>query len=229
MALDGSIQASRVRAYFSKIAARYDLVNHLLSGGFDVLWRLRTAQIVQTWNPASMLDLATGSGDLARTLKRACPEAFLVGADFCEPMLRVAQGKRLPHLVVADALQLPFADHSFEVVTVAFGLRNMASWTGALAEVRRVLTQDGHLLILDFGLPEPPLLRPYRFYLHHILPSLAALLTRERSAYDYLADSIESFPNGAAMCERLEANGYTEARYEPLMGGIAVLYTARRA
>ncbi len=229
MALDGSIQANRVRAYFSRIATRYDLANHLLSGGFDVLWRLRAAQIVQAWKPNSILDLATGSGDLARTLKRACPNAFLVGADFCEPMLQIARGKKLPHLVVADALQLPFADGSFEVVTVAFGLRNMASWTGALAEMRRVLTTNGHLLILDFGLPTPPLLGLYRFYLHNVLPTLAAVLTGERSAYDYLADSIESFPNGATMCERLEANGYTEAHYTPLIGGIAALYTARRA
>ena len=229
MALDGSIQATRVRAYFAKIASRYDLVNHLLSAGFDVLWRLRAAEVVRAWAPKSILDLATGSGDLACSLQRACPKAFLVGADFCEPMLRVARGKRLANLVVADALQLPFARESFEVVTVAFGLRNMASWTEALVEMRRVLTADGHLLILDFGLPKPPLLRPYRFYLHHVLPGLAAALTGHRSAYDYLADSIDSFPNGAAMCERLEANGYTEARYEPLLGGIAALYTARRA
>ncbi len=228
MALDGSIQATRVRAYFSKIASRYDLVNHLLSAGFDVLWRLRAADVVKAWKPKSILDLATGSGDLACALKRACPDAFLVGADFCEPMLRVARRKQLPRLVVADALQLPFAKDSFEVVTVAFGLRNMASWTEALAEMRRVLTPDGHLLILDFGLPKPPLLSPYRFYLHHLLPGLAAALTGQRSAYDYLADSIESFPNGAAMCERLEANGYKEAHYQPLLGGIAALYIARR-
>lgn len=228
MALDGSIQANSVRAYFSRIASRYDLANHLLSGGIDVLWRLRAAQRVAAWAPSTILDLATGSGDLARTLQRACPKALLVGADFCEPMLQVAREKRLPNLVVADALELPFADHSFEAVTVAFGLRNMASWTGALAEMRRVLTPGGHLLVLDFGMPKGPLLGLYRFYLHHVLPSVATLLTGERSAYDYLADSIETFPNGEAMCARLAEAGYGESSYEPLLGGIAALYTATR-
>ncbi len=228
MDLDGSIQAHRVRAYFSRIASRYDLANHLLSGGCDVLWRITAAKKVQKWNPRNILDLATGSGDLARTLRRACPDALLVGADFCEPMLQVARSKNLPHLTVADALQLPFADGCFDVVTVAFGLRNMASWTHALSEIKRTLTPGGHLLILDFGLPKPPLLQPYRFYLHKILPFLAALLTGERSAYDYLADSIEAFPNAEAMCARLEAAGYQDAHYTPLLGGITALYTATR-
>lgn len=228
MALDGSIQANSVRAYFSRIASRYDLANHLLSGGIDVLWRLRAAKIVQQWDPSSILDLATGSGDLARTLQRACPKALLVGADFCEPMLQVARAKKLPNLVVADALELPFAAHSFEVVTVAFGLRNMASWTAALAEMHRVLTPGGHLLILDFGMPNPPLLGLYRFYLHNVLPLIATLLTEERSAYDYLADSIETFPRGASMCERLQESGYVAPTFTPLLGGIAALYTATR-
>jgi demethylmenaquinone methyltransferase/2-methoxy-6-polyprenyl-1,4-benzoquinol methylase len=227
MALDGSIQAQQVRAYFSRIASRYDLANHLLSGGCDVLWRITAADKVQNWKPRTILDLATGSGDLARTLQRACPEALLVGADFCEPMLQIAQSKQIPRLVVADALQLPFADGCFDAVTVAFGLRNMASWTHALAEIQRVLSPGGHLLILDFGLPKPPLLHLYRLYLHKILPFLAALLTGERSAYDYLADSIEAFPNADKMCVRLEAAGYLNAHYTPLLGGITALYTAR--
>lgn len=229
MPLDGSIQAHSVRAYFSRIASRYDLANHLLSGGMDLVWRLRAAELVQAWQPQRILDLATGSGDLARTLRRACPEALIVGADFCEPMLQIACKKRLPNLVVADGLQLPFDSNAFDVVTVAFGLRNMASWTAALAEMRRVLLPGGHLLILDFGMPSPPFLGAYRFYLHSILPGIATLLTGERSAYDYLADSIETFPNGDAMCRRLAENGFEETRYRPLLGGIAAIYTGTRA
>ena len=226
VSLDGSIQAQRVRSYFARIAKRYDLANHLLSMGLDVLWRLRAAKIVASWKPCSILDLATGSGDLARTLHRACPNAFLIGADFCEPMLRVASAKQLPHLVVADALELPFPSDHFNVVTVAFGLRNMASWSRALSEMRRVLSLGGRLLILDFGLPQQPLRTPYQFYLHRVLPALASLLTGERAAYDYLANSIDSFPNGEAMCQRLEEQGFKNARYIPLLGGVAAIYTA---
>src|SRR5258707_1182878 len=132
-------QASFVRALFSSIARRYDLANHLLSGGLDFFWRRRAARLVQAWKPGRILDLATGSGDLALTLRAACPPAVIVGADFCHPMLRVAQAKGLADLVTADGLALPFDDDVFDVVTVAFGLRNMASWPRALAEMRRVL------------------------------------------------------------------------------------------
>jgi demethylmenaquinone methyltransferase/2-methoxy-6-polyprenyl-1,4-benzoquinol methylase len=143
-------------------------------------------------------------------------------------MLQFARPKGLANLVVADALQLPFPDASFDAVTVAFGLRNMASWSGALAEIQRILKPGAHLLILDFGLPQPPFRAPYHFYLHHVLPSLAAFLTGERSAYDYLAASIESFPCGEAMRVRLSQEGYEDTRFIPLLGGIACIYTAMR-
>ncbi|MEY2598895.1 MAG: hypothetical protein RLZZ142_1154 [Verrucomicrobiota bacterium] len=228
MPLDGSIQAQRVRAYFARIASRYDLTNRVLSLGVDVLWRRAAARMVRQWHPGRILDLATGSGDLALVLSEACPEAVLIGADFCEPMLREAQRKGVPHLVVADALRLPFAEASFEVVTVAFGLRNMASWSLALREMQRVLAPGGHVLILDFGLPRGWLRAPYQFYLHRVLPRLAAWVTGERAAYDYLADSIEHFPCGEEMCERLEREGFVEARHRDLLGGIASIYTATR-
>lgn len=225
---DGSIEPDSVRSYFSRIARRYDFANRLLSGGVDVLWRLRAVEHVRAWAPRRVLDVATGSGDLARMMGRACPGALLVGADFCEPMLRVAREKGLRHLVVADALNLPFVDECFDVVTVAFGLRNMASWSRALEDMSRVVKPGGHLLVLDFGLPQPPLLGLYRLYLHRILPRLAAWVTGEKSAYDYLAASIEAFPCGDALCAILERHGWGNARYEALFGGIAALYTAVR-
>jgi demethylmenaquinone methyltransferase/2-methoxy-6-polyprenyl-1,4-benzoquinol methylase len=225
---DGSIEADSVRSYFARIASRYDLANRLLSGGIDVLWRLRAVDRVRAWAPQRILDVATGSGDLARLLQKASPSAVVVGADFCEPMLREARRKGLRRLVVADALQLPFADGAFDAVTVAFGLRNMASWSRALAEMRRVTASGGHLLILDFGLPRPPLLAPYRWYLHRVLPWLAQAITGEKSAYEYLAASIEAFPHGEAMCSFLQEQGWAEAACEPLWGGIAAVYTAVR-
>ena len=217
-----------VRDMFARIAGRYDLANHLLSGGMDFLWRRKAARLVRGWNPASILDLATGSGDLALTLRAACPGAFIVGADFCHPMLCEAQRKGAANLIVADGMRLPFADGTFDALTVAFGLRNMDSWPGALAEMARVIHPGGHLLVLDFSVPPPPLRWLYRPYLHHVLPRIAALLTREQAAYDYLGDSIEKFPHGPAMCALLMEAGFAEAECEPLSGGIVSLYTAKR-
>ena len=221
-------QGSRVRAIFSAIAGRYDLANHLLSGGMDFFWRARAARLVKAWNARDILDLATGSGDLALTIRAECPSAFLVGADFCEPMLREAQRKGLANLVVADGLRLPFADATFDALTIAFGLRNMESWPSALAEMARVLRPGGRVLILDFSLPPPPLRWLYRPYLHHVLPRLAAFVTGQKAAYEYLGDSIEQFPSGPAMCALIAAAGFSAAECEPLAGGIVSLYTARR-
>lgn len=227
--LDGLQNPAFVKALFSSIAPRYDLANHLLSGGMDFLWRRRAARIVRAWEPRRILDVATGSGDLALTLQKACPDAEVVGTDFCEPMLGRARAKGLARTVAADALRLPFGDGEFDVLTVAFGLRNMESWPGALREWARVLRPGGHVLILDFSLPESRLLRPaYRFYLHHVLPRIAGIVTRERAAYEYLGDSIEKFPRGEQMKQLLAACGFGEPRCEPLTGGIVSLYTGRR-
>ncbi len=192
----------------------------------DFLWRNRATKIVSGWNPATLLDLATGSGDLALAIERAAPECAVTGADFCEPMLERAREKGLRRTVVADAMHLPFEDGTFAALTVAFGLRNMASWPDALREMSRVLAPGGHLLVLDFSLPRPPLRGIYRFYLHRILPVIAGIVTREKYAYEYLAGSIEKFPCGAAMQELIEQNGFASATCEPLTGGIVSLYTA---
>jgi demethylmenaquinone methyltransferase/2-methoxy-6-polyprenyl-1,4-benzoquinol methylase len=217
-----------VRSLFGRIAHRYDLANHLLSGGLDFLWRKQVARIVRGWQPKGILDLATGSGDIALALRAACPESFIVGADFCHPMLLMAQSKGVDHLVTADALQLPFADSSFDVLTVAFGLRNMEPWGEALREMARVLHPGGHLLVLDFSVPPPPLRWLYQPYLHHVLPRVAGWVTGERAAYDYLGDSIEAFPSGDAMCELIMNAGFTSANAQPLSGGIVTLYRATR-
>lgn len=222
-------QPERVRSMFASIATRYDLSNHLLSGGMDFLWRRRAAQIVRKWAPARLLDLATGSGDLALALAAACPEMHIIGADFCQPMLQEAQKKGLAQLVVADGLQLPFSSGAFEAVTIAFGLRNMESWSRGLAEMARVLAPGGHLLVLDFSVPPAPLRWVYRPYLRHVLPIIAGLLTGDRGAYDYLGASIEAFPHSEAMCALIREAGLTDAHCEPLTGGIVSLYTAVRS
>ena len=217
-----------VRAMFERVARRYDRANHLLSGGLDFWWRRRASEIVRQWQPRRVLDLATGSGDLALTIARKLPETEITGADFSPEMLAVAREKGLTNTVVADALQLPFAAASFDAVTVAFGLRNMADWGAALTEMARVLAPGGHLLVLDFSLPQGTLRPLYRAYLHHCLPWLAGLITGQKAAYDYLGDSIEKFPSGQQMCALMEANGFHAAHALPLTRGIVTIYCGAR-
>ena len=226
---DISRDPDAVRSMFGRIARRYDLANHLLSGGADFLWRRRAAKIVAGWEPREVLDLATGSGDLALAIQSQLPKAKIVAADFSPEMLEIARSKGVENTVAADALQLPFEDGSFDVVTVAFGLRNMADWDRALMEMARVLRGNGHLLVLDFSLPTGALRPAYRFYLHRCLPLFASVVTGQKAAYDYLGGSIEKFPSGAGMLEMIERHGFTNATAEPLTGGIATIYTARRS
>lgn len=212
---------------FGSIAARYDLANHLLSCGIDFYWRKRAAEIVASWHPKKILDLATGTGDLALTLQKKLPDAEIVAADFLSEMLELARRKGVRQTAVADAMSLPFPDSSFDCTTCAFGLRNMEDWAVAVKEMSRVIKPNGHLLVLEFSLPTMSILRAiYRVYLHRCLPVLGSFLTKQKNAYDYLGDSIEDFPSGHAMCDLMKANGFVGASAKPLTGGIVTIYTA---
>jgi demethylmenaquinone methyltransferase/2-methoxy-6-polyprenyl-1,4-benzoquinol methylase len=218
-----------VRQMFGSIAARYDLANHILSCGFDFYWRKRASQTVAHWRPNKIVDLATGTGDLAFAIVKKSPNAEIVGVDFSEDMLAIARRKGLRKTIMADAMQLPFPDASFDCVSVAFGLRNMEDWDAALREMSRILERNGHLLVLEFSLPRLSFLRAvYRFYLHRCLPFLGSFLTRKKNAYDYLGDSIEEFPSDVAMRRMLEANGFGAVSVEPLTGGIVTIFTAEK-
>jgi len=216
---------AKVQAMFGRIARRYQLANTILSAGMDHSWRKRATTLIRRWNPGRVLDVATGSGDLARSIEASLPAAEVTGADFSPEMLDVARRLGSRRLVQADALALPFKDAEFDVVTVAFGLRNMASWESALREMARVLTPGGHLLVLDFSVPAPPLRYLYRPYLHLVLPRLAGWVTGEKEAYRYLAQSIEAFPNGEELCKLIRHSGFSEAVCQPLSGGIVSLYS----
>src|SRR5207245_11265322 len=178
---------ARVRQMFGGIAKRYDLANHTLSCGIDFYWRKRAANTVASWRPCKILDLATGTGDLALALQKKLPDAEITGVDFLPEMLELARHKGVQHVVLADAMRLPFADASFDCVTIAFGLRNLENYSTGLAEICRILNTNGHLLVLEFSLPTMPVLRAaYRFYLHRCLPLLGSCLTQQKSAYAYL-------------------------------------------
>lgn len=215
-----------VHAAFSSIAPRYAAANHLLSLGIDILWRRRVVRMVSPWKPRRILDVATGTGDLALALSRALPGAEITGTDFCRPMLDRAARRGLKNLVLADALHLPMAADSYDVLTVAFGLRNMADYTCALNEFRRVIRPGGRLLVLDFSMPRGWWGKLYRLYLHHVLPRAAGWVTGNPGAYTYLGDSIEAFPRGEAMLALLAGCGYREPRCTPLSRGVASIYTA---
>ncbi len=216
-----------VRRAFSDIADRYVITNHVLSLGIDVLWRRKLGRMIQEQAPTSLLDVGTGSGDVAAEAKRRFPNIFLVGIDFCAPMLVHARKRGITHLAVADGMRMPFENNTFEAITIAFGLRNMASWPEALKEMARVLKPSGTLYILDFSQPTWPLLRgPYLFYLHHILPKIAGVITGKREAFEYLSSSIDRFPCGREMIDLIESSGFESGTHRSLSGGIAAIYSA---
>lgn len=216
-----------VKDAFSKIADRYVVTNHVLSMGTDILWRKKVGRIVKAWQPNDILDVATGTGDLALELQKVCPDANLLASDFCPEMLAHASTRGVKNTQVVDAMNMPFEDDSCDVLTVAFGLRNMSDYAAALTEMKRVIRPGGHLLVLDFSTPNGLLEKPYDFYLNKVLPKVAGLLTGEEGAYSYLAGSIGDFPSGAAMNALIEAQGYCNVQNTPLSGGIAAIYTAQ--
>jgi demethylmenaquinone methyltransferase/2-methoxy-6-polyprenyl-1,4-benzoquinol methylase len=218
-----------IQAMFSELAPRYDLANRVFTGGMDVAWRRQVARLVRDIRPARVLDLATGSGDLALELQsRLDPGAQVVAADFCEPMLEQARRKGVREVIQADGMAMPFADGAFDALTIGFGLRNMADYPGAVREMARVLRPGGRLVILDTSTP-PWWVRPfYNLYATHIMPRLCGLLTGRPDAYRYLAASAKAFPSGEAMLHLLLENGFDQARAFPLCLGSVSIYVARR-
>ena len=213
---------------FARIADRYVLTNHVLSFGMDIWWRKVVTARIKQWQPSKLLDVASGTGDLALEIQSQCPKCEVIASDFCAEMLAHAASRGIAKTVVADALQLPFPDQEFDVVTVAFGLRNMADYPAGLREMHRVLKPGGRLVILDFSLPNGIMRGPYRWYLHNILPHLAGWLTGQKDAYEYLGGSIEQFPSGKSMTDLLETCGFEKHGYNPLTLGVVTVYEGTR-
>ncbi len=237
---------TRIRAMFGGIAPRYDLLNHLLSMNIDRYWRWRTTRLVPPELPRSsgevaapILDVCTGTGDLALAYDRAARQRVrIIGTDFCLPMLLPAREKTRQRraaeritFVEADTQQLPFLADTFQLVTVAFGLRNVTDTDRGIAEMVRVARPGGRVAILEFSQPRHWLLGPlYRAYFRWVLPLVGQLVSRSRDrAYSYLPASVMEFPDGEALAEKLRGHGLAEVRYYPLTFGVATLYVGRKA
>ena len=227
-----------VNSMFGRIARRYDLANRLLSGGVDVWWRRCLVRAVRRAQPRDILDLATGSGDVAFALATALPEdTRITGMDFCQPMLDEAELKKArgpaghsTHVSFrqGDGLALPLPDGCVDVVTISFGLRNLADRALGLREMRRVLRPGGRLLVLEFSQPAPWFRPIYYFYLAKILPRLAGLVTGDRAAYYYLNNTIAEFPGRAALADEIRNAGFSTVSAEALTFGIEALHEATR-
>ena len=219
--------AAWVRGMFARVARRYDVANHLLSFNIDRLWRARTVRRVRPIleRPgAHVLDICCGTGDLTLALGRECP-THVLGSDFCHPMLVAARGKGAAGLFEADALRLPLRDASLDLVTVAFGFRNLANYRAGLLEMRRVLGPAGMAAILEFS--EPPnavFAALYHFYSRRILPLIGGALSGSREAYTYLPESVRKFPSAEELAEEMRRAGFAEVRYERFTGGIVALH-----
>lgn len=227
--------ASKVNSMFARIASRYDLANKLLSFGIDRSWRRRLVEAVDAREPSVVVDLATGSGDVAFALREQLPASTkIVGLDFCAPMVEEAKKKQAQRgeygidFGVGDILSLPLGDDSADAITISFGYRNLEDRLKGLQEMKRVLKPDtGSLFILEFSQPNS-LYRPfYYFYLKQVLPSLASLITGDRAAYQYLSDSIESFPDRKGIAQELEAAGFRDVIAHPLALGSVALHIAK--
>ena len=219
-----------IQRMFAAVAPGYDRANRALSLGIDTRWRKRTVRTVAVVPGERGLDVCSGTGDLAFALQRA--GANMVGADFCAPMLVRAAGKAgagggpAPRFLVADTLALPFAAHSFDFVTVAFGIRNVSDPVAGLHEMARVTRPGGRVVVLEFSQPRVPLLgAAYRFYFRRVLPRLGAWISGARNdAYRYLHDSVMAFPERQAFLDLMLAAGLTAPTMQLLTGGIAAIY-----
>jgi demethylmenaquinone methyltransferase / 2-methoxy-6-polyprenyl-1,4-benzoquinol methylase len=223
---------------FTSIAPRYDLLNHVLSCNVDRLWWRRTARTFRhiLMRPgACVLDLCCGTGDMAFALRQQAEDsqARILGADFSHAMLQRASAKSrasrfAPDWIEADALNLPFPSLSFDLVTSAFGFRNLADYNAGLREIVRVLRPGGECGILDFGEPRGLFASLYRIYFKQVLPRIGTLISGVRGPYAYLPASVERFPSPEEMMERMKTAGFAEATWTPYTFGIAGLYRGKK-
>ncbi|MGA7161988.1 MAG: bifunctional demethylmenaquinone methyltransferase/2-methoxy-6-polyprenyl-1,4-benzoquinol methylase UbiE [Bacteroidota bacterium] len=229
------MQKQNVRRLFDSIAYRYDLLNHLLSGGIDFYWRRAAIETLASQKPRYILDVATGTGDFAIAALRLNP-IEVTGVDISISMLELGKRKiaarnlgGIIRLEAGEAEHLQFSDNRFDAAIVAFGARNFESLEGGLTEMRRVLKQGGKILVLEFSKPKSYLFRPfYFFYFHNILPFVGRMISNDKEAYRYLPDSVMGFPDGDDFMNILMKVGFSSITQQPLTFGIATVYCGEK-
>ena len=224
----------QVAAMFNAISPKYDALNRILSAGIDQSWRRKTLREIRATGALNLLDVATGTADLALALANGIPGSRVVGVDISAGMLEVGRSKVRARdlegrvrLDLGDGEQLPYEESSFDAVTVAFGVRNFENLEQGLRDMRRVLQPGGTLAVLEFSQPTAwPLRSLYLFYFKNILPRIGRMVSKDASAYTYLPNSVQAFPYGEAFAAKLREAGFKSVRVRPLTFGIASLYLA---
>lgn len=223
----------QVRNMFNNIAGKYDFLNHFLSLGIDVYWRKKMVNILKKKYPNQILDIATGTGDLAITIARALPHSHIIGADISENMLEIGKQKMIKKnldqqifMEMGDSENLKYNDGFFDAVTVAFGVRNYEDLEKGLKEMNRVTKKNGAVYILEFSKPTAfPIKQIYNFYFKRILPSLGKSVSKDNSAYTYLPESVQQFPDGDNFLKFLSGAGYQNVQQKKMSLGIVSIYT----
>ena len=227
--LTGRERATYVQHMFTKIARRYDLMNRLMTGGQDIRWRKRVVELAQVNERSSLLDLGTGTGDLAREALAQFPHASVIAADFTLEMMRVGQRNGPLNFSTADALRLPFNDTSFDAVVSGFLMRNVIDLQQALQEQHRVLKNSGRIVILDTTRPKKNILSPFIWlHMHLVIPTLGGLLTGVKEAYRYLPETTEGFVTAEDLASRLAAAGFKKVNYQRFMFGTIAIHWAEK-
>jgi demethylmenaquinone methyltransferase/2-methoxy-6-polyprenyl-1,4-benzoquinol methylase len=225
----------QVAQMFDTISKNYDGLNRIISLGIDIKWRKEVVEIVGKNNPKQILDIATGTGDLALMMSKLAPER-IVGLDISEGMLEVGKQKIAKaslsdkiEMIVGDSEEMPFSDHTFDAITVSFGVRNFANLDKGIKEIARVLKPTGVLVILETSNPTKfPFKQGYKLYTNLFLPIVGKLFSKDKVAYSYLSESANSFPFGSAFNNILEKNGFKHTEHKPVTFGVATIYTARK-
>lgn len=226
----------QVAQMFNNIAHRYDFLNHFLSLGIDTIWRKKAIACLKQENPKLLLDIATGTGDLAITANKILNPDKIIGIDISEGMLSFGREKLVKlnlqdkiQLMSGDSENIPFSENHFDAATVAFGVRNFENLDKGLAEINRVLKTGGSLVVLEFSKPKAfPIKQIYNFYFNQILPGIGKLVSKDARAYSYLPESVQAFPDGADFINHLQKAGFKQTYYKTLMFGIASIYYGKK-